>query len=317
MALRAAREAGHDVRGATAYVTLEPCSHFGRTPPCCNALMEAGIAKVVVARQDPNPLVAGQGIARLRAAGIGVSVLNPDESAAIATRELNIGFFSRMIRKTPWVRLKIAASLDGATALPNGVSQWITSPEARADGHAWRARACAVLTGIGTLLADDPQLNVRLIDTPRQPHRVIVDSQLQTPPGAAIFKSGGPVWIYSAAHDPAKEAALTALGATITCLPGRQGQVDLAAMLQDLGRREINELHVEAGSRLNGALISAGLVDEFLVYLAPKLLGPGRSMASFEPLQALSEAVVLQFQSTETVGPDLRILARAAGRDQF
>jgi len=317
MALRAAREAGHDVRGATAYVTLEPCSHFGRTPPCCNALIEADIARVIVAQQDPNPLVAGQGITRLRAAGIDVSVLNPDEPAAIATRELNIGFFSRMIRKTPWVRLKIAASLDGATALPNGVSQWITSPEARADGHAWRARACAVLTGIGTVLADDPKLDVRLIDTPRQPQRVIVDSQLQTPPDAAIFKSGALVWIYSAVRDPAKEAALTALGATITCLPDKQGQVDLAAMLKDLGQRDINELHVEAGSRLNGALISAGLVDEFLVYLAPKLLGPGRGMASFGPLQALSEAVELQFQSTEQVGPDLRILARAAGRDQF
>ena len=158
---------------------------------------------------------------------------------------------------------------------------------------------------------------MRLIDTPRQPHRIIVDSQLQTPPGAAVFKSGAPVWIYSAVRDLAKEAALTALGATVTCLPDGQGQVDLVAMLKDLGRREINELHVEAGSRLNGALISAGLADEFLLYLAPKLLGPGRGMAAFGPLQALSEAVELQFQSTEPVGPDLRILARAAGRGQF
>ena len=313
MALRDAAARGHSTQGATAWVTLEPCSHHGRTGPCCDALIAAGVKKVVASIADPNPLVAGQGFARLRAAGIAVEV----GLGAAESRELNIGFFSRMIRKTPWVRLKIAASLDGATALPNGLSQWITSPQARADGHAWRARACAVLTGIGTLLADDPRFDVRLIDTPRQPQRIIVDSQLQTPPGAAIFKSGGPVWIYSAVHDPAKEAALTALGATITCLPDGQGQVNLAAMLKDLGRREINELHVEAGSRLNGALIRAGLADEFLVYLAPKLLGPGRGMAAFGPLQALCEAVELQFQSTEPVGPDLRILARAAGRDQF
>lgn len=315
MALRDAAARGHSTQGATAWVTLEPCSHQGRTGPCCDALIAAGIKKVVASIADPNPLVAGQGFARLRAAGIKVEV----GPGATESRELNIGFFSRMVRKTPWVRLKIAASLDGATALPNGVSQWITSPEARADGHAWRARACAVLTGIGTLLADDPRLDVRQLETPRQPGRIIVDSQLQTPPNAAIFKSGGPVWIYSAVRDPAKEAALTALGATITCLPDcqGQGQVDLAAMLKDLGQRDINELHVEAGSRLNGALISAGLADEFLVYLAPKLLGPGRGMASFGPLQALSEAVELQFQSTEQVGPDLRIIARAAGRDQF
>ncbi|MDQ3060283.1 MAG: bifunctional diaminohydroxyphosphoribosylaminopyrimidine deaminase/5-amino-6-(5-phosphoribosylamino)uracil reductase RibD [Pseudomonadota bacterium] len=317
MALRAAREAGHDVRGGTAYVTLEPCSHFGRTPPCCNALIEAGIAKVVVARQDPNPLVAGQGVARLRAAGLEVSLLDPDDPAAIATRELNIGFFSRMIRKSPWVRMKMAASLDGTTALANGQSQWITGPEARADGHAWRARASAVLTGIGTVLQDDPRLDVRLVETPRQPCRIIVDSRLQTPPGAAMFKTGAPVWLYSAIRDEAREAALTALGATVTCLPDGQGQVDLSAMLQDLGRREINELHVEAGSRLNGALIGAGLVDEFLIYLAPKLLGPGRGMASFGPLQSLSDALELQFQSTEQVGPDLRILARVAGRGTF
>lgn len=313
MALRDAAAQGHATQGAIAWVTLEPCSHQGRTGPCCDALIAAGIKKVVAAIADPNPLVAGQGFARLRAAGIEVEI----GPGAVESRELNIGFFSRMIRKTPWVRLKIAASLDGATALSNGVSQWITSPEARADGHAWRARACAVLTGIGTLLADNPRLDVRLVDTPRQPHRIIVDSQLQTPPDAAIFKSGGPVWIYSARHAPAQEAALTALGATITCLPNHQGQVDLAAMLEDLGCRNINELHIEAGSRLNGALISAGLVDEFLLYLAPKLLGPGRGMASFGPLQTLSEAVELQFHATEQIGPDLRILARAAGRNPF
>jgi diaminohydroxyphosphoribosylaminopyrimidine deaminase / 5-amino-6-(5-phosphoribosylamino)uracil reductase len=313
VALRKAADADHDVRGATAYVTLEPCSHHGRTPPCCNALIAAGIKKVVASIADPNPLVSGQGFERLRAAGIEVEV----GPGAAESRELNIGFFSRMIRKTPWVRMKIAASLDGTTALTNGQSQWITSPEARTDGHAWRARACAVLTGIGTLLQDDPRLDVRLVETPRQPYRIIVDSLLQTPPGANIFKTGGPVWIYCATRDAAKEAALVAMGATVSCLPDANGKVDLAAMMKDLARREINELHVEAGSKLNGSLIRAGLVDEFLLYLAPKLLGPGLGMANFGPLSELSQAVPLEFKSTEMLGPDLRIVARIPGRDQF
>jgi len=303
----------HSAVGATAYVTLEPCSHHGRTGPCCDALIAAGIKKVVASIADPNPLVSGQGFERLRAAGIEVEV----GPGAAESREINIGFFSRMIRKTPWVRMKIASSLDGATALANGQSQWITSQEARADGHAWRARACAVLTGIGTLLQDDPRLDVRLVETPRQPFRIIVDSRLQTPPGANIFKAGGPVWIYTATRDAAREAALAALGATVTCLPDAHGKVDLAAMMKDLAQREINELHVEAGSKLNGSLIRNGLVDEFLIYLAPKLLGPGLGMASFGPLQTLSDAIALQFQSTEMVGVDLRVIARVAGRDQF
>ena len=276
MALRDATANGHSVIGATAYVTLEPCSHHGRTGPCCDALIAAGIKKVVASIAD-----------------------------------------SRMIRKTPWVRMKVAASLDGATALTNGRSQWITSPEARADGHAWRARAGAVLTGIGTLLQDDPRLDVRLVETPRQPFRVIVDSRLQTPPGANIFKAGGPVWIYTATPDADTRAALLARGATVSCLPDAHGKVDLAAMMKDLAQREINELHVEAGSKLNGSLIRAGLVDEFLVYLAPKLLGPGQGMASFGPLHALSDAIELQFQATEMVGVDLRVIARVAGRDKF
>jgi diaminohydroxyphosphoribosylaminopyrimidine deaminase / 5-amino-6-(5-phosphoribosylamino)uracil reductase len=313
VALRDAEFRDNIVVGATAYVTLEPCSHQGRTGPCCDALIAAGIKKVVASIADPNPLVSGQGFARLRAAGIEVEV----GPGAAESRELNIGFFSRMIRKTPWVRMKIAASLDGTTALTNGQSQWITSPEARTDGHAWRARACAVLTGIGTLLQDDPRLDVRLVETPRQPYRIIVDSLLQTPPGANIFKAGGPVWIYCATRDAAKEAALVAMGATVSCLPDANGKVDLASMMKHLARREINELHVEAGSKLNGSLIRAGLVDEFLLYLAPKLLGPGHGMASFGPLHALSDALELQFQSTDRVGADLRIVARVAGRDQF
>jgi diaminohydroxyphosphoribosylaminopyrimidine deaminase/5-amino-6-(5-phosphoribosylamino)uracil reductase len=321
MALRAAREAGHDVRGATAYVTLEPCSHFGRTPPCCDALIDAGIARVLVAQQDPNPLVAGQGIARLRSAGIEVSLLPSDDPVAQATRELNIGFFSRMIRKTPWVRMKVAASLDGKTALNNGASQWITSEGARADGHAWRARASAVLTGVGTVLADNPRLDVRLVDTPRQPHLVVVDSRLQTPLDARLFMAGRALTIYAAVPDDAKKAALEAQGATVIYLPGLQPQtqdkVDLTAMLYDLARREINELHVEAGHKLNGSLVRAGLVDEFVVYLAPKLIGQGCDMASFGPLTALSQATALEFKSTATLGPDLRIVARVTGRDPF
>lgn len=313
MALRDAVARGHSVQGATAYVTLEPCSHHGRTGPCCDALIAAGIRKVVASMADPNPLVSGQGFGRLRAAGVEVEV----GAGAGEARELNIGFFSRMVRKTPWVRMKIAASLDGATALPNGQSQWITSPEARADGHAWRARAGAVLTGIGTVLQDNPRLDVRLVETPRQPFRVIVDSLLQTPVDAKIFEAGSPVWIYTAVQGSPREAELLARGATLTCLPDARGKVDLAAMMKHLALREINELHVEAGSKLNGSLVREGLVDEFLVYLAPKLLGPGMGMAAFGPLERLSDAVALQFQSAERVGADLRVLARGAGRDQF
>lgn len=323
MALRDAQAQGHDVAGATAYVTLEPCSHHGRTGPCCDALIAAGIKKVVATNTDPNPLVGGQGFDRLRAAGVEVEVLPPDHPLALASRELNIGFFSRMIRKTPWVRMKVAASLDGKTALNNGNSQWITAPEARADGHAWRARACAVLTGIGTVLADRPRLDVRLVETPRQPHVVLVDSNLQTPLDAPLFIAGRAVFIYAAGQNDANKQALEARGATVIHLPGVDGngtptgQVDLAAMLLDLGKREINELHVEAGHRLNGALIQAGLVDELLVYLAPKLLGLGRDMALFGPLSELTQALQLDFQSAERVGPDLRIRARVAGREHF
>ncbi len=336
MALRDAATQGKSVVGATAYVTLEPCSHFGRTPPCCNALIDAKVGKVVAALADPNPLVAGRGFAALRAAGIEVEVLPPDHPDAIAARELNIGFFSRMIRKTPWVRMKIAASLDGKTALHNGASQWITSEAARADGHAWRARASAVLTGMGTVLADDPRLDVRLVATKRQPHLVIADSQLRTPPHAKLFDSqprnamnsiatqtintlARGIFIYTNTPNKAKQAALEARGATVIVLPdpAQTGQVDLAAMLRDLAAREVNELHVEAGPTLNGALIQAGLVDEFLVYLAPQLLGQGRAMADFGPLTDLTEAVALDFTSIEKIGPDLRLLARVTGHDSF
>jgi diaminohydroxyphosphoribosylaminopyrimidine deaminase / 5-amino-6-(5-phosphoribosylamino)uracil reductase len=313
MALGHAAAQGHSVRGATAYVTLEPCAHSGRTGPCCDALVHAGISRVVASLQDPNPLVAGQGFARLRAAGISVEV-GPGAQAA---RELNLGFFSRMQRGLPWVRMKAAASLDGTTALCNGQSQWITSPEARADGHAWRARASAVLTGIGTVLADDPSLDVRLVDTPRQPVRVVVDSGLQTPPSARLFKAGSPVWIYTASEDAERAQALQAAGAHLTCLPDVQGKVDLAAMLRDLAQREINEVHLEAGSKLHASFMRAGLVDELLVYLAPRLLGPGQGLVALPALQSLDQATALDFISCERIGPDLRIVARVQGRDSF
>ena len=321
MALHDAQAQGHPVQGATAYVTLEPCSHHGRTGPCCDALVAAGIKKVVATNADPNPLVAGQGFARLRAAGVTVDVLPPDDPLAIQSRELNIGFFSRMIRKTPWVRMKMAASLDGKTALVNGASQWITSAAARTDGHVWRARSCAILTGMGTVLADNPKLDVRLIDTPRQPHLVIVDSRLETPTDAQLFIAGRACYIYAAVPNDKKKAALEARGATVIYLPGQapgtESKVDLSAMLRDLARREINELHVEAGQKLNGSLIHAGLVDEFVVYLAPKLLGLGQGMAHFGPLHELAQAVQLDFTSADMFGPDLRIVARATGHDNF
>ncbi|MEY4099658.1 MAG: bifunctional diaminohydroxyphosphoribosylaminopyrimidine [Pseudomonadota bacterium] len=313
MALRDAAALGHDVTGATAYVTLEPCSHQGRTGPCCDALIAAGIKKVVAAITDPNPRVAGQGFTRLQAAGIDVEI-GPGGSES---RELNIGFFSRMVRQTPWVRMKLAASLDGKTALDNGISQWITSPPARTDGHAWRARACAVLTGIGTVLADNPKLDVRLVEAPRQPALVVIDSRLETPLDAALFIAGRKLLIYAAVPDTAKQAALEARGATVVMLSNPHGKVDLAAMLRDLARREINELHVEAGEKLNGSLIREGLVDEFVVYLAPKMIGQGRGMAHFGPLQDLAQAVPLEFKSTAMLGPDLRLIARVCGRDVF
>lgn len=315
VALRDAAARGNDVRGATAYVTLEPCAHQGRTGPCCDALIQAGIGRVVASIEDPNPLVGGQGFARLRAAGIDVQV----GPGAQQSRELNIGFFSRMVRGMPWVRMKAAASLDGVTALANGASQWITAPAARADGHAWRARACAVLTGIGTVLEDDPLLNVREVATPRQPHLVVVDSRLQTPPGARLFDvPGRRVFIYAADGHPDRAQALRTRGATVTVLPNARGKVDLPAMLRDLGASGVNELHLEAGHKLNGSFLREGLVDELLLYLAPLLLGSGaHGLASWGPLQALADGVRMEFHGMQQLGPDLRLIARVAGRADF
>ncbi|MGQ3001813.1 MAG: bifunctional diaminohydroxyphosphoribosylaminopyrimidine deaminase/5-amino-6-(5-phosphoribosylamino)uracil reductase RibD [Hydrogenophaga sp.] len=322
MALRDAQARGESVAGATVYVTLEPCSHHGRTPPCCDALIAAQVGKVVVSTGDPNPQVSGRGMDRLRAAGILVELLPDDHDAARAARELNIGFFSRMIRRTPWVRMKAAASLDGITALDNGASQWITGEAARTDGHAWRARACAVLTGIGTVLEDDPLLDVRLVDTPRQPHLVVIDSRLQTPPAARLFQTPAngqarQIWIYHASRDADKEIALQRLGAALVHMPGAHGKVDLPGMLADLARREVNELHIEAGHKLNGSFVREGLVDEMLLYQAPQLLGRGAGLADFGPLQQLTEGPLLRYVSVDPVGTDLRILARVQGRDAF
>jgi diaminohydroxyphosphoribosylaminopyrimidine deaminase/5-amino-6-(5-phosphoribosylamino)uracil reductase len=302
--VHALRAAGTAARGATAYVTLEPCSHFGRTPPCADALIAAGVHRVVLAMQDPNPLVAGQGIGKLRAAGIEVDC-GLMEAAA---RELNRGFYSRMTRGTPWVRSKIAASLDGRTALANGASKWITSEAARRDVQHWRARSCAVLTGIGTVLADDPQLNVR-ITTGRQPLRVVLDSELRISAQANILQNGQTL-IYTACADAAKQQALRANGAEVVKLANATGQVDLSGVLSDLARRGINEVLVEAGRTLNGALLKAGLVDELVLYLAPQFLGDAaRGLADLGELTQLQQHVALKWNDVRQVGSDLRIVA--------
>ncbi len=317
MALRDAQARGHDVRGATAWVTLEPCAHQGRTGPCCDALAAAGIGRVVAALTDPNPKVAGQGMARLQAAGAQVQMLPVDDPLAMQARELNIGFFSRMERGLPWVRMKMAASIDGTSALANGQSQWITGSEARMDGHAWRARACAILTGIGTVLEDDPQLNVRGFDVPRQPHLVVVDSRLDLPLNAKLLDTLGSgeqarqIWVYTATtQQQNKRAALTARGVQVIDCAGPGGKVDLAALLRDLARREINELHVEAGFKLNGSFMREGLVDEWLLYMAPQWLGPGQGMANLPTLSDLGDALKLQFHAVDRVGQDVRMLLR-------
>ncbi len=312
----ALRQAGEAARGATAYVTLEPCAHTGRTPPCADALIGAQVARVVLAQPDPNPQVAGKGAAKLRAAGIAVEAgLLQAEAWA-----LNLGFFSRMVRARPWLRLKVAASLDGRTALANGESQWITGDAARRDGHRFRARACAVLTGIGTVLADNPRLDVRGIRCTRQPVRVIVDSRLRTPPDAALFAGAAPVWIAHVAGANAEAGArLQAAGAQLLALPAnREGQVDLPALMQALAAREINEVHSEAGARLHGALLAAGMADEVLAYVAPVLLGDAARAACVLPQYAtLAQVPRLHNAQWRAVGGDMRLLAQTATGAQF
>jgi len=311
MALRDAAARGDSAAGATVYVTLEPCSHHGRTPPCVDALIAAQPARVVVAMPDPNPQVSGRGLQTLREAGIEVAVgLCADEALS-----LNPGFVARMTRGTPWTWLKLAASLDGRSALHNGASQWITGEAARADGHHWRARSCLVLTGIGTVLADDPQLSVRHVATPRAPRRAVVDGRFQIPESARLF-DGGEVIVFTATHDPAKAARLAARNVQVVELPDTEpGRVDLPAMMRWLGSHDINEVHVEAGAGLSGALLAADCVDELLVYLAPLLLGDARGMAKLPSLDHLAQARRFTFcEDTLPLGADLRLRARCLQR---
>lgn len=302
----ALRAAGERAAGATVYLTLEPCSHHGRTPPCVEALIAAKVKRVVAAMQDPNPKVAGDGFARLRAAGVEVHAGLLEGEA----RELNVGFVARMTRGRPWVRVKIAASLDGKTALANGKSQWITGAEARADGHRWRARACAILTGIGTVKDDDPQLTVRAVETPRQPLKVLVDSRLEAPLDARLFV-GGNALVATAVDDRENAARLRDRGAEVVVLPNSTGKVELADLVRELARRELNEIHVEAGYKLNGSLVAAGVVDELLVYLAPSLIGEsGSGMFNLPALDDLAQRRRLVWRDVLRVGEDLRVVAR-------
>jgi len=305
-ALADARAQGRDPRGGTAYVTLEPCDHHGRTPPCADALLDAGLARVVVAMHDPNP-VAARGAQRLRAAGVAVDVgLLEDEA-----RELNVGFVSRVTRGRPWVRAKVATSLDGRTALASGESRWITGEAARADGHGWRARACAILTGVGTVRQDDPALTVRAVATPRQPLRVVVDRHAQVPPEARVLADDRALLVTAGPRHPGWPASLESIA-----LPDAHGRVDLPALMRALAERGINEVHVEAGARLNGALLEAGLVDELLLYVAPSVIGdPARgAFARATPLASLAAGSRFELVAVDRIGSDLRIRARAASQ---
>ena len=308
----ALKAAGERARGATLYLNLEPCSHHGRTPPCADAIVASGIKRVVAAMKDPNPKVAGGGFAKLRAAGIEVEHgLMEDEA-----RELNIGFVARMTRGRPWVRMKIAASLDGRTALANGKSQWITGEAARTDGHRWRARACAILTGHGTVRDDDPQLNVRGVDTPRQPLRIVVDSRFETPLSARVLKDGKTL-VAGAMSEAGRIAAIEKAGAETVVIPNDRGKVELFKLMEELARRELNEIHVEGGTKLNGSLLQAGVVDELLVYLAPCLIGDsGRGMFDVHELTELSQARALKIRELERIGADVRIVARITASEK-
>lgn len=301
----ALRQAGEAARGATVYVSLEPCSHHGRTPPCSNALIEAGVVRVVAAMRDPNPQVCGRGIEQLTLAGIRAEVGLMQAEA----RELNLGFIRRMTQGRPWVRVKTAASLDGKTALEGGESKWITGEAARAAVHRWRARACAILTGVGTVLADDPQLNVRGVKTARQPRKVVLDSRLNTPPAARLLAGGA--LIVAAVDDARRRAALEAAGAEVILLPGAAGRVDLAQLMQVLAQRGINELHVEAGATLNGALLAGGWVDEWLAYYAAVALGHNaRGLFDMPALTDMTARHRFVLHDLCRVGADLRLTLR-------
>lgn len=304
--VHALNNAGERARGATAYVTLEPCNHAGRTPPCSNALIQSGVARVVAATIDPNPLVAGAGLRALSDAGLETAIGILENEA----RELNIGFNSRMTRGRPWMRMKIAASLDGKTALNNGMSQWITGEEARRDGHVWRAQSCGILTGIGTVKDDDPRLTVRAVTTTRQPRKILIDSRLEVPLDAKLF-DGAEVLIFCASSNPEKVTQLVDRNAKVIQLPDDQGKVDLGAMAQELGKHEFNEVLIEAGMKLNGSLLRADLVDELVIYLAPHLLGDNaRGMFGLPELTLLSDRSELAIKEVRQIGDDIRITLR-------
>ncbi len=306
-AIKNARSKGVNLEGATAYVTLEPCNHFGKTPPCTEALLGAGITRVFAAMEDPNPMVSGTGLARLRDAGVDVRVGLLSHDAL----ELNIGFVKRMTTGLPWVRAKVAASMDGRTGLSSGESKWITGNEARLDGHRWRARACAILTGSGTVKHDDPQMTVRGVETVlalRQPMRIVFDHLGELSPNAKVLQGGA--LVYCADRVPADLDG----NVEVVKLPdaARPGKIDLAAALQDMGARGVNELHVEAGARLTGPMVAAGLVDELLIYLAPKLLGrDAREMFSFNGPEKLADAMQFDLHDVTRIGDDIRVMMRA------
>lgn len=303
-AVKDAKRLGHDLTGATAYVTLEPCSHYGRTPPCALRLIKEGVGRVVIACLDPNPLVAGRGVAMLKEAGIVVDVGLCEEEAWLS----NAGFMTRMLKKRPWVRLKVAMSLDGQTALANGVSQWITGPDARQDGHRYRARSGAIVTGIGTVLADDPQMTVRdgEKEASRQPLKVVLDPSLRIPLDAKILK--GQTLIVTRDDHCDKADRLREMGVEVLALPSDNGKIDLTALLDELGHREINDVHLEAGAILNGAFLDADLVDEMVVYMAPKILGDGRGAFGIAELTSLGGVRSWRIRTFERIGTDLKIV---------
>ena len=331
VAIRDAQQRGHDTAGTTAYVTLEPCSHYGRTPPCAHALIVARVARVVVAELDPNPLVAGQGVEKLRAAGIAVEVLPPEHDIAQAAHDLNIGFMTRMMQQRPFTRMKWAQSADGKTALPDGRSQWITGDAARQDGHRWRARADVIVTGVGTVLHDDPQMNVRGVEVVHQPIKCVVDAWAQTPIQATLFADGR-VWLVCAdvADDHPQAGALAARLAlleqahehlTVVRLPimvqaegdVQHERVDLHALWAYFAEQSFNEIHVEAGATLNAALLEAGLVDELLMYFAPRVVGAGLPAANFAPsvqLDDLQQAGQWRWLDALILDDDVRLRLR-------
>lgn len=309
-ALADARANGFEAEGSTVYVTLEPCNHIGKTPPCVDALIAAKPAMVIAAMSDPNPLVAGKGLDRLRAAGMDVrcGLLKAEAEA------LNPGFISRMTRGLPWVRMKIASTLDGKTALPDGQSQWITGPLARADGHHWRAQACAILTGVGTVKEDNPTLNVRDVKTERQPWKIIVDSKLETPLDANVLKNGeqsGVILVcapYDSELSQKKVKALENAGVQVIAMANPHGKVDLPKLFAYLAQEHhMNEIHIEAGFKLNGSLLREDCVNELLLYYAPFFMGEGIGMANISPLTALAERQDWQFVDQAMFGPDLRV----------